>query len=129
MNDTTDSLVIQLGTYVSELNVQRASGMSVAVRGSTLKIFGAIGKLREIGEPGIEKSIAMALDEARLDFDPSIDYRNVCWHCYRAAGTRRFLDARTEKTCSKCGWLICFHCSSCQAPEFGGCERIQTSKT
>ena len=122
MPDTTDSLMIQLGTYVSDLKDQRESGKTVAARGSTLKIFGAIGKLREIGEPGIENAIAMALEEARLDFDSSLNYRNICWHCYREEGTRRFLDARTENPCPKCGWLICFHCGRCRPPEYGGCE-------
>jgi hypothetical protein len=123
MNDTTDSLMIQLGTYVSELKAQRASGKILAARGSTLKIFVAAGKLREIGEPGIENSIAMALAEAQLDFDATLNYRNICWHCYREEGFRRFLDARTDRTCPECGWLICFQCGRCRAPEFGGCNR------
>jgi hypothetical protein len=126
MPDSTDSLMIQLGTYVSDLKAQRESGKTVAARGSTLKIFGAIAKLREIGESGIEESIAKALDEAQLDFDPSTHYRNICWHCYRDEGTRRFLDARVERTCPKCGWLICFHCGHCCAPDHGGCTRTSS---
>jgi len=124
MNDSTDSLMVQLGTYVSDLHSERDSGNTTAVRGSTIKIFIAIEKLRKLGEPGIENAIGMALDRAHLDLDAASDYRNVCWHCYREEGTRRLVDARTEKTCPGCEWLICFHCGHCRAPEFGGCGTV-----
>jgi hypothetical protein len=126
MNDTTDSLMAQLGTYVSDLQSERDSGNTTAARGSTIKIFIAIEKLRKHGEPGIEDAIAIAiaLHTVHLDLDPAIDYRNICWHCYREESTRRKVDARTEKTCPGCGWLICLHCGHCRAPEFGGCGTV-----
>lgn len=125
MNDSTDSLMVQLGTYVSDLQSQRDSGNTTAARGSTIKIFIVIGKLRKLGEPGIEDAIAMALEKAHLDSDVASDYRNICWHCYREEGIRRLVDAHNEKTCPDCGWLICFHCGHCRAPEFGGCGTHQ----
>jgi hypothetical protein len=127
MSNNTDKLIAELGTYVSELKIQREAGEVSAIRGSTHKIFIVIGKLRDVGEPGIENSISMALLEAELDFDPSLSYRNICWHCYREEGTRRFLYAHTEKFCPKCGWLICYHCGRCRAPGYGGCESNSSS--
>jgi len=122
MTDTTDTLLVDLATYVKDLEQQRKSGNETAKRGTTIKIFVAIRKLREIGESGIENCIALALEDACLDFDHTDDYRNICWQCYRERGMRKALLAVADRRCPQCLWLICSECGSCRAPEFGGCS-------
>jgi hypothetical protein len=129
MPETTDSLMIDLGTSVAEIKALRMSGNEKRVRGETIKIFVIINKLKDLGENGIDDCISQALAEADLEFDSNADYRNICWHCYREDGIKRNLVEGVDPKCPSCGWLICPECQSCQAPEFGKCHGNDRRKT